>query len=345
MGFLSRLLGSQNDNKSLESVAQNQVTVVDQYIQLQTNLLNVHSDIIDLIWVADGNKKNWDENIHCQKDSFDVGDIEITISFSMDEEPSLIYSKLPIMLDVDIDKVKRPPYYPTYKGLTPKQKGIYWKLLANPYNPEIDIGFVFILYYGLERHLCGEKFEQAFDVILKLRNVHNNQSFQSYSATALILCAIFRNRTDLLRKAFDSCVSKQENYLSDNLYFLCKLFLNLPLSGEEITERHRMFGFKKNNYIKSHRELFLNTLNETIRQKYKNGSVYLSEYINIGTLSSFEQSTEIVFANFSIENRTIEIPMVSTCKELKEDMFILLDDTHEAVKLKLAEERKANKRK
>ncbi len=341
MGIFSNLFDINSNKESMESSLQNQIIKVDQSIQSQSNFLNVHSDIIDLIWVADGNKIKSDNSVNCKVDLAELGDIEITISFNKHTEPSLIYKDLPIVLDVDISKIERPPYYPTYEELTPEQKGVYWKLLANPYNTAIDIGFVFILYYGLERHLCGEKFEQAFDVILKLRRVHSNGSFQAYSASALILCSIFKNRMDLLQKIFDSCTSNHEYILSEDLFFLCKLFLNSPLSGEEIIERHRIFGFKKSNYIKPHRNLFLNTLNEIIKQQKKHAGVYISEYINTEMLSSLEKSTEILFANVSIENRTIELPRISTCKELKEDIYELLNKTHETVKLKLAEARKA----
>ena len=99
--------------------------------------------------------------------------ISLSISFSSDEEPSLIFMGLPIA-HVD-GPVERPPYYPTYKGLTPEQRGIYWKLLANPYDETIDIGYIFILYYGLERYLLTDKYEEVIDVILKLRDVHSKE--------------------------------------------------------------------------------------------------------------------------------------------------------------------------
>jgi len=89
----------------------------------------------------------------------------------------LIYTKLPLAQIDNIEDVERPPYYPNYSQLTPQQKGVYWKLLSNPYDSKFDIGFVFILYYGLERHLLNGNYEKAFRLILKLRDIHTNKSF------------------------------------------------------------------------------------------------------------------------------------------------------------------------
>lgn len=345
MGFFSRLLGLEDDSDNSKNISQSpvqtQITPDPSSSLTDDNFLNIHSDIKDLLWIADGVKQNWDNNISHEKYSYEMGDIEFTIRFSFDEEPSLIYTNLPIKFDVKIDEVERPPYYPNYKNLTSEQKGVYWKLLSNPYNPKINIGFVFILYYGLERYLCGDKFAQAFDVILKLREVHNNESFQAYSASALILCSMFKNRKDLLQRFFSSCTKNGAMNISDNLYFLCKLGLNIPLTGEEIIARYKTFGFTKNNYIKSYRDLFLATLKEKIYLKHKSDNVYLSEFIGQGMLSKLDRYSELIFANVSIENREIQIPMILSCKALKDDIFSLLNKTHETVKVKLAEARKA----
>ena len=115
-----------------------------------------------------------------------------------EEEPSLIYTNQKINPTQRIEDIATPPYYPTYSGLTPEQKWVYLNLLANPYNPAIDIGFVFILYYGLERHLLLGNFEKAIDVLLKLRDVHTNKSFQSYSANAIILSCMTGQKNCIL---------------------------------------------------------------------------------------------------------------------------------------------------
>ena len=59
-------------------------------------------------------------------------------------------------------------YYPSYKNLKAENRYVYLNWLRDVTAP-IPIGYVFIFYYGLERHLLFGKFEQAFDMIVKLR--------------------------------------------------------------------------------------------------------------------------------------------------------------------------------
>jgi hypothetical protein len=153
--------------------------------------ISLHEDLKGLVWFGDGPLKNYiNENI--SKNTFEYSGIRITFQMTGDEEPSLIYTKQHIIIPSDISSIERPPYFPTYSGLTPEQKGLYIQLLQNPYNNNIDIGFVFILYYGLERHLLIGDYEKAFEVILKLRDIHTNKSFQSYSANAIILTSLLK---------------------------------------------------------------------------------------------------------------------------------------------------------
>jgi hypothetical protein len=136
--------------------------------------LKAHDDLNGLIWIADGKYKNYEASPKSQN-FVNAGNIRITFSMLSEEEPSLIYSNQKISKPDDTSIVQRPPYYPKYRELTPEQKWIYLKLLTNPYDSSIDIGFVFILYYGLERHLLLGDFDRAFDVVLKLRDVHKNK--------------------------------------------------------------------------------------------------------------------------------------------------------------------------
>ena len=138
MGFLSKLF---NNNYSTQN---NALSVRKNELQTSENMLTIHPDIRNYLWVADGKFKNYFPRPSDNVMKIDVQGITITISFGMDEEPSLIYMKLPI--GDTRGSVERPPYYPTYKGLTVNQRGMYWKLLNNPYDNTLDIGYVFILW-------------------------------------------------------------------------------------------------------------------------------------------------------------------------------------------------------
>ena len=120
------------------------------------------------------------------------------------------------------------------------------------------------LYYGLERYLLTDSYEEVIDVILKLRDVHQNKSFQSYSANAVILTCMYRQRADIAQKFMMSLDKDYEFNFSPNLFLICKYSLGLPLYGVEIMRFAKAFGFTKNNYIKKYPKLFIDTLNKNI---------------------------------------------------------------------------------
>jgi hypothetical protein len=122
----------------------------------------IHDDVKSLLWFGDGKYKNITrEQMSSDGEYYEIGGYRIKIRYhgGADIEPSLILMNLPIKQPVDEMLIPRPPYYPQYVGLTPEQRWIYLKLLINPYNDKIDIGYVFILYYGLERHLLHGDFD------------------------------------------------------------------------------------------------------------------------------------------------------------------------------------------
>jgi len=92
------------------------------------------------------------------------------------DDPSTIFIRMPIAKPDDINNVPTPGYYPTYASLSPRQKWIYLNWLQDVSKP-VNIGYVFLYYYGLERHLVLGEFDLAFDEILCLRKYHNNQWF------------------------------------------------------------------------------------------------------------------------------------------------------------------------
>ena len=228
--------------------------------------LTIHEDLKELVWIGDGKYKNYKQS-KGDENSFEIDGYRITISFQNQEEPSLIYTNQKISQPKDISDVERPSYYPTYTELSPEQKWVYLNLLSNPYNTEIDIGFVFILYYGLERHLLLGNFEKAISVILKLRDVHTNKSFQSYSANAVVLSCMLHKRGDLVLDFIKSLDKEHELAFSDNLFLICYYSFDIPLIPKDIMRMASTFEFNKNNYIKKYPELFLKCLTDIVTSK------------------------------------------------------------------------------
>jgi hypothetical protein len=215
----------------------------------------VHKDIENLLWIKNGPKKNYlTEKL--SSEFIIVGNYTITISFLGMEEPSLIDMNVKVKEPRDNVSVERPPYYPSYSSLTPEQKYIYWRFLANPYDLQVDISYVFILYYGLERHLFTHDFERAIEVILKFREVHTNESFQSYSGNAIVLSCLLHQRADLVTLFVQSLNDEYKRKFSASLYLLAIHSFNIPLEAQDLTRLAKTFRFTKLNYIKEYPDLF-----------------------------------------------------------------------------------------
>jgi hypothetical protein len=304
--------------------------------------LTIHDDLRGLVWIGDGKYKNYTQT-QKDADAFDINGLHISLSFMNQEEPSLIYTNQKISKPKNIDDVERPPYYPTYSGLTPEQKWVYLNLLANPYNSSIDIGFVFILYYGLERHLLAGDYERAIDVILKLRDVHTNKSFQTYSANAVVLSCMIHQRGDLVLKFIKSLDKGHEFSFSDNLFLICYYSFDIPLLPRDLMRMAKTFEFSNTNYIKKYPDLFLACLKDAISKKTSKDSLDLKQYLTATEIRKVKKQEVGIFANVSIIDKSIPIPLLTENFKLKKEMNTFLEVAHEEVKAKLAEMRKSGK--
>ncbi len=137
--------------------------------------------------------------------SISIYDGEIKFHNNENDDPSTIFLKLPIKKPNRPDSIERLGYYPSYAGLTPEQRWVYLTWLQDV-TEEADIGYVFIYYYGLERHLLTGKFDRAFDEILKLRQYHRNKSFLAYSESSLVNSSLLMKRPDKLTELLKNSV-------------------------------------------------------------------------------------------------------------------------------------------
>ena len=334
--------GKRTKQKLKESQDEKKEIAPIKNTSLSVKGLTIHEDLKELIWIGDGKYKNYiqskeDENF------FEIDGYRITISFQNHEEPSLIYTNQKISQPKDIRLVERPSYYPTYTELSPEQKWVYLNLLANPYNTAIDIGFVFILYYGLERHLLSGNFEKAISVILKLRDVHTNKSFQSYSANAVVLSCMLHNRGDLVLDFIKSLDKEHELAFSDNLFLICYYSFDIPLFPKDIMRMASTFEFNNKNYIKKYPELFLQCLTDIVISKLGTDKIELKKYLTASEIKKVNKQDVGIFANMSIIDKSISIPLLAENFKLKREMNNFLETAHEDVKKKLAEMRKEGK--
>ena len=301
-------------------------------------VLTVHPDLKDLLWIMDGPLKNY---VPVEKKSvYEYGEIRFTFSSFSIQEPSAMSVNLPILENVNPDLIERPPYFPTYSELTEEQRGVYWKFLSDPYSGKYDIGYIFILYYGLERHLLEGNYREAFHVILKLRDVYKNQSFQSYSACALILMCLIRQQSDLAEEFYLSLDKDYELCFSDDLFLLCKLGLKQPLTPRDLMRMAKSFAFTNQNYIKKYPDIFEERLSELLEKQFDHAWIELHQVITQTEFKKAPKCEMSVFANMSIRDKSITIPKLTDCFQLKRIVYNLLEESHQAVKLQLAEMRK-----
>lgn len=324
------------DEKQTNSLA----TYSGKVVTSEQSNLTVHEDIKGLLWFANGPRRNYEQEADGGVTSFKLDGVVMTIGLSGSVEPSLIDVNLPIHRTNDIARVERPPYYPSYSGLTDDQRGVYWKVLSNPYDESVDIGYIFLLYYGLERHLLRGNFENAFKVILKLRNVHKNKSFQYYSGNALILASIYHQRANLVTKFMDAIISGSEISFSDNLFLLSAYSFDVPLQSKDVINLAKTFEFENKNYISKYPDLFREIMDQIILDRYKKSNIVVRDFVKPSDLNKVVREDMVLFANVSLNGEKIKLPRIVDCFKLKKEMYEILDQTHQTVKSRLAELRK-----
>lgn len=302
-----------------------QVTAVSK-ITLETLCSRIPKEIVNLLWFSNGPLQNYSGE--SDELSFDFAGHRIHIKTSIRNEPSAIDVNLPLS---DTPDTTTPlGYYPSYNGLMPQQRTAYFKWLADITVP-VDIGFVFLFYYGLERHLLFGDSINAFATILTLRQFHKNNSFLNYSGDAIVLYSLAYNRWDVLQNL-------NVEQLSVDLHLLVAVHINKSLSAKDIMRTYKKFGFENNRYIKNDPELFLSTLESLLINQYSVVDFPVSD----DDLVSAKGNIQLMLANYSLlpEQRFFELPDIATSPRVHDEINVLLVNTHETVKAKLREQRK-----
>lgn len=310
---------------------------LDRKIQANRHL---PEEVYDLIWFADGPLKNYFiENRTAS--SYQVFGFDIETIASYLEEPSLIYCDAPI--SKISRECERPPYYPSYNAITPEQRLKYWEFLIDPFTGKHDIGYVFIFYYGLERHLLEGKYDKAFDMILKLRDIYTNKSFQWYSSRALIFSTMLHKRKDRLSLFLKSIDKEFELEIDAHLYLLIKASLNDPLSPYEVMRFSKALGLENQYYIKKNPDIFMEVLSENIAKIFQSGMISIADIIIDSPIKESQFTEERIFANTSLVGESVYLPNLLKNKEVNHFFSQLLNQTHEDVKERLKSMRNTKK--
>jgi hypothetical protein len=248
-------------------------------------------------------------------------------------EPSAIYCKAPIKFHSNPDNIPKMNYFPSYTQMTPEQRWLYLNWLTNIDSP-IDVGFVFVFYYGLERHLFFGKYEKAFEIVLQLRKNHRNKSFLSYSSGALLASCMLHKRPDL----FMNYLKNEAEYNeigSSSLYTMAKLGMGLNLTPDDLISMSKEVGFSNNKYIKEERDLFEQELKKIMIQKYGVSEIPITNF----PIKNWPRKKELVAANYSLDQnqRSLDVPSLVNYEPFRLEACELLKQTHENVKKLLKE--------
>ena len=281
---------------------------------------NIPDDVFDLLWFFDGEYKNWES----------YEDIKGLFG---NYEPSMIFVGYPVIDNENNSIVEFPDYYPAYRDLSSKQRGVYFDFLRDIYNSNFHIGYVFLFYYGLERYLFkGEKIDDAFNTIIKLRNTHRNSSFQKYSANSLLFSALKYERQDLVRKFI--LFNNDSPFYSYDVLFFVIYKLQMPLTAHVIMDTSSFFGYKNEKFIKNNQDLFLQELKSEMAERFGSDEILISDLISQEEMNELNEKFEFVYANPTIEEREIYIPDISADVDFKNEIYGLLINVEKSIKLK-----------
>jgi len=248
-------------------------------------------------------------------------------------EPSVIFKDLPVRKPRANMEVPTPPYYPSYTGLTPEQRWIYLNWLEN-IRGEINIGYVFLYYYGLERHLVLGDFETAFEEIILLRSIFSNKSFESYSYNALLYSSAYRQRYDLVEFLV---MSESRNGIDDvDLMFFH--MLDKPISCDCFLTLARKVKGLNLRYFKAMPERFKAAMSIILTDKYGFDSYPIASLFEISSIPRYQS---IAFANISFPSsmRLPSLPNFLKYPPFVEEYCELFTDAHALVKEDLIREK------
>lgn len=237
---------------------------------------------------------------------------------NLQAEPSLIWTRLPV--EPNRSKLPtRPIYYPTFRGLSPQRRFQYLSWLTDIKRPTF-LSYVFLYFYGLERHLILGDFEAAVEEI-KLLIKHHDIGAYAYNDLALASVIKGRNILDL--------VPEIEDHLIDPAWL--RAYYEMSLTPTVALKYAHRAGFTNTRYVKLHPELFSAKLQQSIDElegamggkffrKFKLSGYGIGRLINV-SLKGYSEN--------------IKIPSTQEDNEFERIIYSLLVKAHTNTRLVL----------
>jgi hypothetical protein len=238
---------------------------------------------------------------------------------SLDADPSLIWTRLPVKVNSDLEE--KSMYYPAYSSLSPECRYQYINWLKDV-TQDTNLSYVFLYFYGLERHLLIGNYDLAVDEILRLLRYHDKSSFRSYAAHSLIASSVFKKRPDILERA----PFVLEDVSDISLYL--RLITQKEFIAKDLMELASWVKFQNKRYIKLRPEMFEKELQKIIDDYHRRNGLILSQINDV----TYEDQT--YFANLSIPEkiRRIRTPQIIKNEQFRKIIFDLLNEVHLNIK-------------
>jgi len=129
------------------------------------------------------------------------------------KEPALIDPSLPVDKTTD-DDGRQINYWPSYSNISASARNTYLKWLASGRsNPSINIGYVFLYFYGLERRILVDSRESSkaaseLEIMLvevkRLREIYkSNYSFNQYSTNLIDYLEILHSKDKIYKSSIN----------------------------------------------------------------------------------------------------------------------------------------------
>ena len=205
-------------------------------------------------------------------------------------DPSTIYFPLPIQVPEDLSLVPKVKYSPAYCYLSPEQRYVYLTWLQD-ISGDIDVGYKFLFYYGLERRLLiGMNFDSAFEMVIHLSKTTANSSFSVYSKSVLFYTLLFKKKEEWLDKlAF---------FYDDDIWARLQLLLK-SITGEPVLPEETIKILKSMNvnrrYLKNEPKIYAEQMAKLLSEKYGRSYISINEIAGENNLKEEEIP---IYANF-----------------------------------------------
>ena len=283
----------------------------------------IPADVRNVLFISDGEPKSFGISITI---SVDIDAEKVTFDKQQPDDPTTIYVRQPIMTPGDSFSVPGLSYYPSYAELEPEQKWIYLDWLCDVEKP-IDIGYVFIFYYGLERRLLLEDFDSAFDMIQRLRLYHHNASFQTYCLRGLLYGTVLRNRSDRIP---DLGYAMDNETWDDEQLLICAR-MRRSVEHDDLARVIAGVSTLNRRYLKQNRDVYVQTLAQVMHERFGSRGLDLNDLF---PAEGLEKHSKVLFANYTFPEavRSLRVPSYTSDSRFMKELTALHEASHTKTK-------------